>query len=116
VVFDPASEDESERKSVVAKRTCDNPDEVRNHFFIVTLVEGIYDDDHRKSRHNHRLNGFNDQFSELAFERSMHDMMIPLQRAFDVWSRGWDGECKMICNCRYEMGDSASASSPSQEK
>ena len=47
MLFDSASEEESEGKSVILKCKRDDLDEIGNEFFIITLVEGIYDNDHR---------------------------------------------------------------------
>jgi hypothetical protein len=82
--LDTTGENETQRVSVICYRMCDDLDEVCNHAFIITLVESIYDKDHRGSRHACRPNWINDQFLELVFERPMKDMMIPLQGAFDI--------------------------------
>jgi hypothetical protein len=42
--LDSAGEEESEGKLAVSS---DDLDKLRNHRFIITLVEGINDDDHR---------------------------------------------------------------------
>jgi hypothetical protein len=84
MIFNSAREEESNGESILSQRASDDLDEVRNHLFIIALVESIYDNDRRSNSWIHRPNRFCDQLSELAFERPMGYMMVAPQNTFDV--------------------------------
>jgi len=71
--FDSASEEKSE-KLAISKYARDDFDEFRNHRFVITLVEGINDDYHRRGKRCDRLHWFSNQCSELVVERSTNDI------------------------------------------
>jgi hypothetical protein len=84
MIFNSAREEKSDGQSILSKRASDDLDEIRNHLFIIALVESIYDNDRRWNSWIHRPNRFHDQLSELAFECTMGYMMVAPQNALDA--------------------------------
>jgi hypothetical protein len=91
-----AGEEESEERLAVSS---DDIDKLRNHRLIITLVEGINDDDHRFGKTSDRPHRFSDQCSKLVIEGSMNDIGVPPNHIFDVRSRCWDREGEIIGKC-----------------